>query len=36
VTNGIEDRSYRWARGYVFAVTVAAIVLLLLWWLLAA
>lgn len=36
MTNGIEERSYRWARGYVFAGTVAVIVLLLLWWFLTA
>jgi hypothetical protein len=36
VTNGIEERSYRWARALVFALTVAVIVLLLLWWFLAA
>ena len=36
MTNGIEERSYRWARRCVFAGTVAVIVLLLLWWFLAA
>jgi hypothetical protein len=36
VTNSIEERSYRWARRYVFAITVAVIVVLLLWWFLAA
>jgi hypothetical protein len=35
MTNSIEERSYRWARRYVFAVTLALIILLLIWWLLA-
>jgi len=33
--NPIEERSYRWARRLVFTVTLALIILLLLWWLLA-
>jgi hypothetical protein len=35
MTAPIEERSYRWARRYVFAVTVAVIIVLLLWWFLA-
>jgi hypothetical protein len=35
MTNSIEERSYRWARRYVFAATLALIILLLIWWLLA-
>ncbi len=35
MTNSIEERSYRWARRYVFTVTLALIILLLIWWVLA-
>ncbi len=35
MTNSIEERTYRWARVYVFAVTLAMIILLLIWWFLA-
>lgn len=35
MTNPIEERSYRWTRRYVFAVTVALIIFLLTWWFLA-
>ncbi len=35
MTNSIEERSYRWARRYVFAVTLVLIILLLIWWFLA-
>ena len=35
MTDSVEERSYRWARRYVFAVTLAVIILLIIWWVLA-
>ena len=33
MTGPVEERSYRWPRRYVFAVTLAVIILLPLLWL---
>jgi hypothetical protein len=35
MTGPVEERSYRWPRRYVFAVTLAVIILLPVLWLVA-
>ena len=35
MTNPVEERSYRWARRYVFAATLAVIIFLIVLWVLA-
>lgn len=35
MTNPVEERSYRWARRYVFAAILAVIIFLIALWILA-